>query len=132
MLFFAKSKELLSGMREDYQIFVAEYREAADRLKLAQSIGGWFDPAVEFPQGSFPPALRFVGATLSPAPPRPPSRRLEYDDGELVRKIIGRGEIPVIRVPRRSHPAVTDDLPLPSPPPQTSGRSPPDSRVGPL
>ncbi len=100
MLFFAKSPELLVGMKEDYKEFVADYRDAAERLLAAQEIGGSFDPKSEFPYGCFPPALQFTGPSLLPPPPRPPSRLLEYDEKE--QNIISRGEIPVIRVPRES------------------------------
>jgi len=98
MLFYAKSKELLDGMKADYDDFVSHYRAAAESLLAAQEACDDFDPRSEFPQGCFPPALQFVGGVLLPPPPRPPTRVLEYDEDG--RRVVARGPIPVVRVPR--------------------------------
>ena len=99
ILFFTSSKELRACMRDEYKTFLTDYRVAADRLITAQKIGGAFDPQVEFPLGSFPPALQFVGAGLPLPPPKPPSRLLFYAEDNST-TILQRGEIPVIRLPR--------------------------------
>jgi REP element-mobilizing transposase RayT len=60
-LFHAASKEARQGLRAAYGLFLAAFREAAERLKAG-------DRLARFPNGCFPPALPFVGlpATASP------------------------------------------------------------------
>lgn len=108
MLFFARSKEILEAMRSEYADFAKKYREAAERLVAVQRIGERSDPRTDFPLGSFPPALQFVGEALRPPPPRPPSRRLEYD--ATGRRIVRRGAIPKITVPRQPF-STSDQVP---------------------
>ena len=50
----AATKAARLAFREAYALFVAAYREAADKLRKG-------DRAALFPIGSFPPALPFVG-----------------------------------------------------------------------
>lgn len=53
-LFHAVSKAVRREMVEAYRWFLCAYREAAERLSAG-------DPMVNFPEGSFPPRLPFVG-----------------------------------------------------------------------
>ena len=57
----AASKAFRQKFREEYSAFVADFREAAEKLKR----GEW---PVRFPLGSFPPGLPFVSAYAA----RPP------------------------------------------------------------
>jgi len=57
--FHAASKKARVLLRDAYRLFVAAYREAADKLRR----GAW---PVSFPSGCFPPALPFVRASLVP------------------------------------------------------------------
>jgi hypothetical protein len=52
--FHAASQAVRRGLREAYALFVAAYREAAEKLRAGNRNAG-------FPVGSFPPALPFVG-----------------------------------------------------------------------
>ena len=51
--FHARSKKVHRAMREAYAWVVAEYRQAAERLRAG-------DRLVRFPEGTFPPSLPFV------------------------------------------------------------------------
>ena len=51
--FHALSKQVRQAMYEAYAIFVAAFREAAERLRAG-------DREARFPAGSFPPRLPFV------------------------------------------------------------------------
>ncbi len=57
--FHARRKKVRQAMRDAYAWVVAEYREAADRLRAG-------DRHARFPEGTFPPGLPFVPF------PRPP------------------------------------------------------------
>ncbi|HYG64159.1 MAG TPA: transposase [Thermoanaerobaculia bacterium] len=52
-LFHTASKKAYLNLREAYSRFLAAFRDAAEKLKAG-------DRTVEFPEGSFPPALPFV------------------------------------------------------------------------
>jgi REP element-mobilizing transposase RayT len=52
--FHAASQAVRHGLREAYSLFVAAYREAAEKLRAGNR-------NARFPLGSFPPALPFVG-----------------------------------------------------------------------
>jgi REP element-mobilizing transposase RayT len=52
--FHAASKEVRLGLRAAYGLFLAAFREAAERLKAG-------DRLARFPNGCFPPGLPFVG-----------------------------------------------------------------------
>jgi hypothetical protein len=144
MLFLADRPETLRKMRDDYKDFEDEHRTGFLRLREAAERGYRLDPARYLPQGSVPPAViesilkasrgfnpeaafpprcfpspwPFVGGQLAPAPPPPPSRRLVIRKigGKL--KIVWRGEIPTVRVPRRAAAELQGDatigLPLPT------------------
>ena len=125
MLFFASRKEVREAQANRYLDFVDEYELAADRLIQAALQGNRLDPSRHFPKGSFPPAVieelmkaaggfnpgrefprgsfprpwPFVGGRLRPAPPIPPTRQLVYR-GPDDPKIVWRGEIPTVHVPR--------------------------------
>jgi REP element-mobilizing transposase RayT len=59
-LYHAATKGVRKAFREAYAIFVAAFREAADRLKAG-------DRQARFPLGSFPPGLPFVmGEAVGP------------------------------------------------------------------
>ncbi len=66
-------------------------------LKASQG----FNPEAAFPPRCFPSPWPFVGGQLAPAPPPPPSRRLVIRKIGGKPKIVWRGEIPTVRVPRR-------------------------------
>ncbi len=126
MLFFAKRREVREAQVNDYKDFVDDYELAADRLIKAAFQGhrldffrhfpsGSFPPALiselmkaargfnpeeEFPKGSFPRPWPFVGGRLRSAPPTPPTRQLIYKD-QAAPTVVARGEIPIVRVPRR-------------------------------
>ncbi len=68
---------------------------------ILQATAG-FNPEAAFPQGSFPRAWPFVGGRLPPPPPPPPSRRLVIRKVGEKWKIVWRGEIPTVHVPRRA------------------------------
>jgi len=53
-LFHAASKDARQGLRTAYGLFLAAFREAAERLKAR-------DRLARFPNSCFPPALPFVG-----------------------------------------------------------------------
>ena len=67
---------------------------------ILQASGG-FNPEAAFPKGSFPRAWPFVGGQLPPPAPPPPSRRLVINEVGEKWKIVWRGEIPTVHVPRR-------------------------------
>lgn len=52
--FHAASQAVRRGLREAYALFLAAYREAAEKLRMG-------DRNACFPAGSFPPGLPFVG-----------------------------------------------------------------------
>jgi hypothetical protein len=52
--FHAASQAVRRGLREAYALFVAAYREAAEKLRAGNR-------DARFPTGSFPPGLPFVG-----------------------------------------------------------------------
>jgi REP element-mobilizing transposase RayT len=60
-LFHAASKEARQGLRAAYGLFLAAFREAAERLKAG-------DRLARFPNGCFPPALPFVGLSATASP----------------------------------------------------------------
>jgi hypothetical protein len=102
MLFFADDFEKRNRMKDDYDAFEAEYRQAAKDLCRRAKLNGRRNPAHLFPTGCFPRAMPFVGAELG-MPLPPPTRRIEVVriDGE--RQVI-RHEVPTVRVPRASCP----------------------------
>jgi hypothetical protein len=57
--FHAATKAARRALRDVYALFLAAYREAAEKLQKG-------DRSVHFPEGSFPPALPFVRAGLAP------------------------------------------------------------------
>lgn len=60
-LFHAASKEARQGLRAAYGLFLAAFREAAERLKAG-------DRLARFPNGCFPPALPFVDMCVPASP----------------------------------------------------------------
>jgi REP element-mobilizing transposase RayT len=59
--FHAASKDARQMLRAAYGIFLAAFREAAERLKAG-------DRLAKFPNGCFPPGLPFVGLTATASP----------------------------------------------------------------
>ena len=53
--FHAATKAAREALRQAYGLFLAAFREAAERLKAG-------DPTARFPNGCFPPGLPFVRA----------------------------------------------------------------------
>ncbi len=76
----------------DFRQHLAQYREASAALR-----SGDLEAATRFPEGSFPPALAFVGDPPPPRPVVPPTRRITRSGKEVV----DRGEIPVVEIPGR-------------------------------
>lgn len=156
VLFYSKRPEVFRAMRNDYQDFDDEYTVGAERLVAAAERGyrlnpgrhipagsfppavieamlrasGGFNPEAEFPKRSFPRAWPFVGGKLPPPPPSPPSRRLTLRKVGDEWKIVGRGEIPTVRVPCRAGPrprekeALVTTLPVPIQETRVSCRDP--------
>ncbi|MFL6203363.1 MAG: transposase [Thermoanaerobaculia bacterium] len=60
-LFHAASKDARQGLKAAYGLFLAAFREAAERLKAG-------DRLARFPNGCFPPALPFVGLAAAVSP----------------------------------------------------------------
>ncbi len=113
MLISASDPDEYHRIRGDFEEFLVDYRSASALSRVLSKSGGGLslDPSKEvifpkgsFPQGCFPPALPFIGASPPPCPPTPPTRRLEYSENG--KEIVGRGPIPVIRVPRCDREAV--------------------------
>ncbi len=127
MLFFSKLPGVARGMADDYRDFLDEYMvgsarmiEAAERgyrlnprrclparsfppaviESILQACAG-FNPETAFPRGCFPRAWPFVGGELASPPPRPPTRDLVLEQVGEELKIVWRGEIPTVHVPRR-------------------------------
>ncbi len=102
-LFYADSAEELARLWEGFLDFLSRYRFAAGRLRMTKGLLGVRNPARDFPEGSFPPALPFVGGRPMPPLRTPPTRRLETVDlGDLT--VVRRGEIPTVRVSRSGRP----------------------------
>ncbi len=82
---------------------------------LLKAAGG-FNPEVAFPKGSFPRAWPFVGGQRPPPPPPPPSRRLVINKVGEKWKIVWRGEIPTVHVPRRADTGIQNETTVPTHP----------------
>ena len=68
----------------------AQYSLASEALRHGNPEAlGWF------PEGTYPPALPFVGAPPPRRPPWPPTRRIKEVDGGT----LDRGEIPMREIP---------------------------------
>ena len=126
MLFFSKQPEVRKAMVEDYEGFRDEYMLGSQRLIETAEQGYRLDPSKALPDGSFAPAVveeilqfagfnpetaypkecfprawPFVGGELPPPPPSPPSRALVLEKIGSELKIVHRGEIPTVHVPRQ-------------------------------
>ncbi len=71
---------------------LADYGVAAEAL-----LSGRLDAVSWFPEGSYLPAMVFVGDPAPPTPPPPPTREVT----ELEPGTVERGEIPVVAIPGR-------------------------------
>ena len=88
-LFHVGSQQERVNLEAERQAFLAQHGEASAAVR-----GGNLKAATWFPEGSYPPALAFVGSPPPPRPPAPPTRRLEtLESGE-----VERGEIPVVEI----------------------------------
>jgi REP element-mobilizing transposase RayT len=91
--FHGTSKEHLRDLREEFAIFVAKFETASEELR-----SGNLEAASWFPEGSYPPALPFIGEKPPPRPPAPPTpRRTTTASGR-----VEVGEVPVVMIPARS------------------------------
>jgi hypothetical protein len=99
LLLYAKDPEKWAALADDYAAFNAQCEVAKDLMFLSTSQRGSSNPCRHFPEGCFPPAMPFVGAT-APWQPLPPMRRLELLEVGNETTVI-RGPIPVVFVPGR-------------------------------
>ncbi len=86
--------------------------DAVRDVLLIESIlkaSGGFNPEAAFPPRCFPRPWPFVGGQLPPAPPPPPNRSLVVHKIGDKWKIVWRGEVPTVRVPRRGAAEIQDD-----------------------
>ncbi len=88
-LFHVASKQERDDLRAERAAFLAQHREASEALR-----GGNLKAASWFPQGSYPPALPFIGQPPPRRPPSPPTRRITILESGGVE----RGEIPVVEI----------------------------------
>ncbi len=91
-LFHFASKEERDDLFVGFLSFQAQYQIASEALRSGNlKAAGWF------PEGCYPPALRFTGPVPPKRPPSPPTRKItKLDSGD-----VERGEIPVVEIPAR-------------------------------
>jgi len=90
--FHVQSDAVRDTLWHEFRVFRLEYGEAARAL-----LSGELAAALDFPKGSYPPALAFVGPAAPPTPPPPPTREItETESGT-----IERGEVPVVEIAGR-------------------------------
>jgi hypothetical protein len=77
----------------ELKAYIEEYRSAADALQA-----GEMDALDRFPEGSYRPQLPFLGMPAPPRPPAPPTRPLEIEEFDDVRRVVGRGPVPLVEV----------------------------------
>jgi hypothetical protein len=73
--------------------YLERFQDAAAKLRKR---GGALSARHDFPLGSYPPALPYVGGPAPPCPPDPPTCRLDRD---AAGKVTGRGPVPVVEIP---------------------------------
>jgi REP element-mobilizing transposase RayT len=88
----AKERSEFASFFEQERVFLEEFWAASERLRGPRGRAA----ASEFPWGCYPPALPFTGSPTPPRPPAPPTRRLVVEGS----KVVERGEIPTVVVPR--------------------------------
>ena len=90
--FHYKTAEAAVNLWDEFRAFLTKYLIASEMLRSGQ-----WQPAEAslFPDGCYPPALPFTGSPAPRRPPVPPTRRLVYEDKNLV----ARGPIPVVEPP---------------------------------
>jgi hypothetical protein len=97
--------------------------------------------------GQLPSAVAVAGDAVPPRPPSPPTRPIEVEEREDVKRVVGRGAIPIADSPAFSRMAADQDAgcrrqwvrclsparhrPLSSPPESMSRPEAPNSRLGP-
>jgi len=96
-VFHFESKEAKESLWGELKAFMEEYRFAADALQSGrQEAIDWF------PEGSYRPQLPFLGLPRPPRPPSPRTRPLEIEETKeekrVVKRVVGRGAIPVVEV----------------------------------
>jgi hypothetical protein len=96
-VFHFQSKEAKESLWGELKAFMEEYRFAADALQSGrQEAIDWF------PEGSYRPQLPFLGLPRPPRPPSPRTRPLEIEETKeekrVVKRVVGRGAIPVVEV----------------------------------
>ena len=88
-LFHVASKQTRNDLRAELAAFLARYREASEAYR-----GGNLKAVSWFPEGSYPPALPFIGPPPRRRPPSPPTRRIKTLESGAVE----RSEIPVVEI----------------------------------
>jgi len=91
--FHFKTREARAELWAELSIFLARYWSASEALR----VDGRFEVENDFPDGSYPPALPFMGPAPPPRPPSPPTRPLVFEGSEVV----DRGDIPTVEIPSR-------------------------------
>ncbi|MCP4660273.1 MAG: hypothetical protein GY856_33145 [bacterium] len=111
--FHVESDAVRDALWHEFRIFRLEYGQAARALLSGELAAAW-----DFPKGSYPPALPFVGKPAPPTPPPPPRREItETESGT-----IERGEVPVVEIAGRWQAA---DPPKPQAPEEPRARGQP-------
>ena len=88
-LFHVASKDEREDYMASFLAFQSQFRVASAAL-----LRGNLKAATWFPEGSYPPALPFVGSPPPKRPPWPPTRPILHLDSGAVE----RGEIPVVEI----------------------------------
>jgi hypothetical protein len=92
-VFHFHSQEAKESLWGELKAFMEEYRSAADALQA-----GEMEAIDRFPEGSYRPQLPFLGMPAPPRPPSPPTRPLEIEESEDVKRVVGRGPVPLVEV----------------------------------
>jgi len=92
-VFHFQSREAREGLWGELEAFLEEYRFAADALA-----SGKMEAIDWFPEGSYRPQLPFLGTPSPPRPPSPPTRPTEIEESDEVKRVVGRGAIPIVEV----------------------------------
>ncbi len=99
--FHGKDPDIRKDFMADFRAFLAQYAEASEAYR-----GGNLKALEWFPDGCFPPALRFLGMPAPARPPSPPTRRITVLESGKVE----RGEIPVVTIAVRTWPAEAQSI----------------------
>jgi len=92
----AVEEETEAVPREDSGHGLEVYTRTPVRADALQA--GEMEAIERFPEGSYRPQLPFLGMPAPPRPPSPPTRPLEIEESECVKRVAGRGAIPIVEV----------------------------------